>query len=225
LFDIFAARPVSGGIYMIESSMDISQQSIRDLRFKIAGWLSICLGILEIPLFISSLVFRSDPFLKPLFLFLIFTPLIFFRWIGTVYVLIQFRRLLNERYDFFKADVIITLQIIISIIIGVKDILMAYIEALFPLSDVAGTLGLVLYIFSLLVGGAIGIFLGARLLAIREDSYGSLRTWAIITIIASSCFVSIILTPIGLALYLLNGIILGVIFLKAAEAEAQVDFV
>ena len=212
---------------MIESSMDISQQSIRDSRFKIAGWLSICLGILEIPLFISSLVFRSDPFLKPLFLFLflIFTPLIFFRWIGTVYVLIQFRRLLNERYDFFKADVIITLQIIISIIIGVKDILMAYIEALFPLSDVAGTLGLVLYIFSLLVGGAIGIFLGARLLAIREDSYGSLRTWAIITIIASSCFVSIILTPIGLALYLLNGIILGVIFLKAAEAEAQVDFV
>ncbi len=208
---------------MIESSTDISPQSIRDSHFKIAGWLSICLGILEIPLFISSLVFRSDPsFLKPLFLFLIFTPLIFFRWIGTVYVLIQFRRLLNERYDFYKADVIITLQIIVFIIIGVKDILMAYIEALFPISD---TLGLVLYIFSLLVGGAVGIFLGARLLAIREDPYGSLRTWAILTIIASSCFVSIILTPIGLALYLLNGIILGIIFLKAAEAEPQVDFV
>jgi hypothetical protein len=222
LFDIYSERPVSGGIYMIESSTVISQQSIRDLRFKIAGWLSICLGILEIPLFITSLVFRSDPFLKPLFLLLIFTPLIFFRWIGTVYVLIQFRRLLNERYDFFKADVIITIQIIVSIIIGAKDILMAYIDALFRVSD---AVGLVLYVFSLLVGGAIGIFLGARLLAIREDPYGSLRTWAIITIIGSSCFVSVILTPIGLPLYLLNGIILGVIFLKAAQAEAEVEFV
>ena len=210
---------------MIESSMEISQQSIQDMRFKIAGWLSICIGILEIPLFIFSIAARSDPSLKPVLLYVVFLPLIFLRWICVVYILIQFKRLLNERYDYYKADLIITIQIVVSILIGAKDILMANIEALFPLSELAGGLSAVFFIFSLLVDGTIGIFLGARLLAIREDPYGSLRLYAIITIITSSCLITILLLPIAGLLFLLSCVILGMIFLKAAEAEAQVEFV
>ena len=210
---------------MIESSMEISQQSIRDMRFKIAGWLSICIGILEIPLFIFSIAARSDPSLKPVLLYLVFLPLIFLRWICVVYIFIQFKRLLNERYDYYKADLIITIQIIVSILIGAKDILMANIEALFPLSELAGGLSAVFFIFSLLVDGTIGIFLGVSLLAIREDPYGSLRLYAIITIISSSCLITILLLPIAGLLFLLSCVILGMIFLKAAEAEADVEFV
>jgi hypothetical protein len=222
---MFAVRPVSGGFYMIESSTEISQESIRDWRFKIAGWLSICIGILEIPLFIFSIAARSDPSLKPVLLYVVFLPLIFLRWICVIYIFIQFKRLLNERYDYYKADLIITIQIVVSILIGAKDILMANIEALFPLSELAGGLSAVFFIFSLLVDGIIGIILGVSILGIREDPYGSLRTWAILTIIASSCLITILLLPIAGLLFLLSCVILGIIFLKAAEAEAQVEFV
>ena len=210
---------------MIESIGESPQSSIRDLRFKIAGWFSIYVGIFEIPLFIFSLFARSDPSLKPVLLYTAFLPLILIRWVCVVYALIQFRRLLNERYGFYKADVIITIQIVVSVITCVKDILMNNLEALFPLSDLTSGLGGALYIFSLLVDGTVGIFLGATLLAIREDPYGSLRLYAVITIISSSCLLTILLLPVAGLLFLVGSVILGIIFLKAGDSEPQVDFV
>jgi len=216
---------VSGGLDMIELSKDNSESSIRDLGFRIAGWFSICMVISLIFLISCWIVARIDPSLKSVLLYMIYSPLSLFRWICMVYILIQFKRLLNERYDFYKADMIIKIQIVVSIIYGVEDILMNNIEALFPLSGFAGGFNDVFSIFYLLVSGIVGIFMGVSLLAIREDPYGSLRLYAIISIITSSFLVTILLVPIASLLFLLQSVILGMIFLKAAEAEAQVEFV
>jgi hypothetical protein len=102
---------------------------------------------------------------------------------------------------------------------------MSNIEALFPLSGLAGGFNVVFSIFYFLVSGIVGMFMGVSLLAIREDPYGSLRLYAIISIITSSCLVTILLVPIASLLFLIQSVILGIIFLKAAEAEAQVEFV
>jgi hypothetical protein len=102
---------------------------------------------------------------------------------------------------------------------------MANIKGLLPHSTFVGILDIGLGILSLLLYGTIGIVLGVSLLAIREDPYGLLRTFAIIEIVASSFLVSIILFPLGIPLVILNFVILGIVFLKAAETEAHVEFV
>ena len=219
---------------MIELSKDNSESSIRDSRFIIAGWFSICLAIFQIPSLIFFIIARSNPSIKSVPLYMIYSYLSLFRWICIGYILIQFKRLLNERYDFYKADVFIKIGIVVTIITGVEDILVINIEALLPLAGLSSALPLLgldggfnvaFGILYLLVSGTVGIFMGVSLLAIREDPYGSLRLYAIILIITSSCFVTIVLVPIAALLVLWQSVILGMIFLKAAKTEPQVEFV
>jgi hypothetical protein len=55
------SMPASGGMHMIESNWESSESSIRDSRFQIAGWFTICVGIFEIPLFIRLLPVAIHP--------------------------------------------------------------------------------------------------------------------------------------------------------------------
>ncbi len=75
------------------------------------------------------------------------------------------------------------------------------------------------------MAGIIGIIFGIRLLRINYESSSLIRTYAVISLISSAFMLSVFLILIGLLSSLPNGIILGILFMKEAETEPQVEFV
>jgi hypothetical protein len=73
--------------------------------------------------------------------------------------------------------------------------------------------------------GILGIVLGVYLLRVREDPSGLFRIYAILYIIASSCMATVLLVPIAMPLFLVEAVILAILFFRAADAEPQVEFV
>ena len=171
---------------------------------------------------VISIIYASDPILKPLVLTRI--PLAILRMCFTIYVLIQFKRLLNERHDIYKANGIITGMIILEIVWGVNSIIFTPLLELSPLRFL-GILYIAYVVLHIILYGILGIVLGVYLLGVREDPSGLFRIYAILSIVTSSCIVTVILLPVDLLLGLVGSVILAILFFRAAEAEQQVEFV
>jgi hypothetical protein len=207
---------------MIISSTVDSPQYSPDTRFKAAGWLSI-LGIFLACVDIVIVIFySSNPVLKPLVLFRI--PLVILRVSFAIFVLVQFKRLLNERYDLHKANVIITAMIILEIVWGAYNIVFMPLVELSPLKFL-GIFQIAFAVLFLISYGILGIVLGVYLLGVREDPSGLFRIYVILSIVASSCLATVVLAPIAILLGLVETVILAILFFRAAEAEPQVEFV
>ena len=91
-----------------------------------------------------------------------------------------------------------------------------------------GTFRLLISVFAipmLLLGGIIYFIYGVRLLELKDQTSGLYRIYAIIQIIASVCFFTLILWPIGDLLYIVALLVLGMIFLKESETEPEAEFV
>lgn len=205
---------------MIISSTVNSQPLVSDSQFKTAGWCAIFAMLFAIPLWIIGFLYLN---LRPLLF--IYIPLVVAGNVFWVYVLVQFKRLLNERYDFHSLNAIIIAQIVINLTLCVEDILVKIIMGVFTPVAFLGILQLGFFVLAYFLLGILGIVAGIRLLEIREDPSRLLRTLAIITIVSSFCFVSIILLPIGYLIGLANSVILAIIFFRAADVETQVEFV
>ena len=208
---------------MIISSTVDSSPYAPDARFRTAGWLSI-LGIL-VTCFdvVITMISLSSPNLKPLYLVRI--PLITLRVGFEVYVFVQLKRLLNERYDIREADGIITGMIVLDIVWGVDAMMIFPFVGLPPLGFLGILHNIVAVLLFLTIYGILGIFLGVYLLRVREDPSGLLRIYAILCIIASSCMATVLLSPIAILLFLVEAVILAILFFRAAETEPQVEFV
>ena len=101
---------------MIISSTVDSPQYAPDTGFRTAGWLTI-IGIFVAGVdAVIAIMSLSNPSLKPLYLVRI--PLIILRVSFGVYVFVQLKRLLNERYDTHEANGIITGMIVLDIAWG-----------------------------------------------------------------------------------------------------------
>lgn len=182
---------------MVIASTATSQQPSQDSRFKTAGWFSILGAILFFPGFIIE-IFPNFHTIFKLSLFPYITLIIIAAPVLLVYVFTQFKRLLNERFNIHNLNAIITALIISNIVVGVKHILISQ-SLITPLIRPFTLLGM----SSFLLLGVIGIILGVRLLSIHDQSSGLLQAYAIISIIASSCFLSIILFSFGMLLLFL----------------------
>jgi len=192
-------------------------------RYKIAGWLSIFVAIIFVPKFVLSLIFGiiAHKYHFPgMYLFdaLLTIPLT----VLFVYLLITFRFLLNERYDFHDVDKLITINYWCLIITGFISIL----------DDVLKTLGisgqnlitpdiiLLITFFSVFyLMGVISIIYGIRVLRMKGDLFGMLKVYVYTTIAGGVCLVSIILFPLSLIVAVATYILEGIIFLRAAEDE------
>lgn len=225
LFDIITINDKKPfrGMYMIIASTENSHESVHDSRFRIAGCLSFIDAALTLPMIIVSILPASQDILG--FLPFIEIPLAVVSTALFFYVFTQLKRLLIERYDIHDMNTIITALIFIGIFGGAYLIIMAIITAMFPNVDFISLLDTILGIPILLLAGIVGVFFGVRLLRIHDESSSLLRSYAVICLISSACFISIIFIPIGLLLWIPNGVILGIVFLKAAETETQVEFV
>ena len=210
----------SGGIHMIIASTIASQSSVPDLRFKAAGWASFLGVFLVIPAIVTAILADKIP---PVVL--IYVPIIVVGNACAIYVLIQFKRLLNERCDFHGVDGIIIALIVISLVFASIDAIIMVVTTLIIPSAKVGSTGIAIFIMLLVVLGILGIIMGARLLAVQENVSGLLRPFAILAIISSSCQTTIILLPITCLLLIPCSVIMGMMLLRAANAEPQVEFV
>ena len=88
-------------------SSTVNSPLVLDSQFKTAGWFAIFATLLALPLWIIALLYLN---LRPLLL--IYTPLAVAGNVFWIYVLVQFKRFLNERYDVHRLNAIIIFYII-----------------------------------------------------------------------------------------------------------------
>jgi hypothetical protein len=208
---------------MIISSTVDSPQYAPDTGFRIAGWLTIFgLFVTGVDVVITILSL-SNPNLKPLYLVRI--PLLFLRVGFAVYVLVQFKRLLNERYGIHEANGIITGLIILEIAWGADAMVVFPLVGLSPSGFLGILHNVIAALLFLTLYGILGIVLGVYLLRVREDTTGLFRIYAILYIITSACIATVLLSPIAMLPGLAGAVILAILFFRAAEAEPQVEFV
>jgi drug/metabolite transporter (DMT)-like permease len=198
-----------------------------DNRYSLAGGLAIAQAILFPLAFGMSIVqdligkaaFKFEgPTVGPSdLLFIIFTV------IG-VYVLIMFRKLLNERYNYHGIDTLIIISIWWSILFQISNLIMKAYAVLIGLEPrlILALIYLSFFIIAMLTIGIVDILIAVRLLKIKDKLNDLLRAFAYITIIAGILEASIVLSPLALILVPVTCVILGMIFLREKE---EVEFV
>lgn len=134
-----------------------------------------------------------------------------------IFVLYMFRRLLNDSYDFHRADKLIAIQIWAMIVTFPLLIATNFMDA-----DTSQTLWLialgsipVVIIFQTVIT----ILFARRLLTLNDDLYGLKKSFVRWTIVAAILQATIILMPLGVLAYIATQIMLGVIFLRAKDDE------
>jgi len=207
---------------IISSTMD-SPQYAPDTDFRTAGWLIILGMFVTFVDVVITIISLSNPNLKPLYLVRI--PLITLRVGFEVYVFVQLKRLLNERYAIHEANGIITGMIVLDIVWGVDAMIIFPFVGLPPVEFLGILHTVIAALLFLTLFGVLGIMLGVYLLRVREDPSGLFRIFAILYIVTSSCMATVILSPIAMLPGLVASVILAILFFRAAEAEPQVEFV
>ncbi len=142
-----------------------------------------------------------------------------------VYVLIMFRKYLNERYDFHDIDLLITLSIIWSIVFTVGMMLMnALVVVYWPVPEM--TLGVAYISFiavSMVAIGIIDIFIAVNLIKKKDFTNDLLKVFGYITLIAGFCELTVFLSPLAaVLLFPVTSVILGLVLLRANEEAAFV---
>jgi len=183
---------------------------------NLVGWLSIISGILLIPEIVLAAALGFVSFDVYAFV----TPLHVFNLAITTFVLFMFRSLLNNQFDFHRADILITLLIIFNIIFFIMGILelATYTRELNPDAEpLLSIVDKVLYI----TFGLLTITFGVVLHKLRDDLFGLLKPYAFATIGSGVCGATLILAPVGKLAAAVAYVTLGMIFLRA-KREADI---
>lgn len=208
---------------MNESILE-SQETVKtpENTYTLAGWLAIAMGVL-FPLgflvgFLQQLIgIKRAGYYVPSFgvaelIFLAHTVI-------AVYVYLSLRKLLTERYNFRKINTLIMLSILWLILFQIESFgIKLFMIILWPVEEitVALTQGAFLVV-NLLIIGVIDLLIGIKLLG-EKDKLGDLFTaFAVVTLIAAICELTLFLAPIALILIPVSCVILGMIFLREKE--------
>ena len=196
-------------------------------KYKMAGWLALAQAILFPLSFIVAIAqtaFFGSGFkpAAPVFgpsdlMFVVVTAL-------SVYILIQFRTLLNERYNFTGIDTLIAVAIWLYILFQIGGLLLKGISIiLWPMHE---TLYVVLSLaplaISMLAMGIVDVMIGIRLLKAGESLNELIVALAYITLAAGGLELTVILSPLALILVPISMVILAMIFLREKE---ELEFV
>ena len=184
-----------------------TQGSLSVSKLKFLAWLSLFYFLFSFPTIGMDFMTGVEPGNKTYdIMATVFTIISMIIWI---YLLVSFKLLLNERFEFFRANVYINLLILISVFSTLVSFLM---EGNLDAHDEA-TIG---FIASILVVGIISILLGIRLLRIKIKYYG-MRLYAWCSIFSGISMTSIFLLLLAIPFGLLMDIALAVIFFTAAN--------
>ena len=136
-----------------------------------------------------------------------------------VYALIMFRKLLNERYNYHGIDVLITLSILCNILFITGSLVLRGLYAVmwrWPEVELAVAYFAFMAI-SMVIFGIVDIFIGIRLLKIQGNPNVLLKIFAVVSLIAGLCELTVLLTPIALFLAPVSFVVLGLVLLKEDE--------
>ena len=191
-------------------------------RFVVAGWAAIAAaGLMPVAFIVAGLeeaafdlgvTNRAVGLGASDFLLLIFGAV-------TIYVLIELKRMLYERYSFRGLDAIIVLAIAWSVVnYGGSFALQSFFSITAPAAGVsAEAVTTVFWIVCIGVFGVIDAILGIMLL-IRGRRFGiPLLVFAAFSLAMGLCEVTVILSFFGLLLFPVAYIALGVAFLRPEE--------
>ncbi len=191
---------------------------MRDNRYKAPGWLAISLAVL-FPLnivfgivqsIIGKKVFGVEgPMVGPSdLLSLLFTFLV-------IYVLYMFRRLLNERYNFHGANVVIWAAICWHVVFAIGSLMLTLLAIhMGPHAEIPTIIAFaVLFILAMTTGGLIDIMLAVKLLRMKEMN-DPMKVFTYVTLATGIVEVTVILAPLALILFPVWCVTMGIIFLR-----------
>lgn len=195
-------------------------------RYSLAGWLALTQAIL-FPLSIIVGVAQSiigakafgieGPVVGPADMIGVLMTAI------GVYVLVIFRRLLHERFNFHGVDVLITVAIWWVVVFEIGGIALKLFMMLIPFSPIVETIMLLIFFsMGMVVVGIVDIMMAVRLLKMKAEMSDLLCAYVYITLAAGIAEVSVVLSFMSFILFPVASVILGLVFFKEKE---QAEFV
>lgn len=186
------------------------------LKYVVAGWMAIVSAVLLVPYAILSLVFHIRPdavaVLLPISILIVILQMT-----CSIFALIQFRNLLNERYRFHEVDTLVP----ILIPGGIAITFVLFMGFIFPALKIPALVVLIILDIPVSI---VGILFGIRLLRLKAKLHGLLQPLAYMHILASIFFLTLILGTLGLLIMAVFEVLLGILFLHRDEDE-EVEFV
>lgn len=191
-------------------------------KFSVAGWLAVVQALL-FPLIyvvafaekgITNIVMHVDrPFYGPSDLMTMAYTVI------SVYALLMFKKLLNERFEYHDLDLLIYISIWWVIVFEITGLgLRFFAIALWDTNRILiGVVYLVFLTASMVTIGIVDILIAVKLLRIKEVFSEYIRAFAYISMATGICEVSVLLTPIALLLAPFTWIILALIFFRNTQ--------
>ena len=188
-------------------------------RLTLAGWLAITYAVLAIPFFalsaaLSSLYGDEVKIANLLLLLVIFA-------LG-IFPILWLKNLLNTRLSFRITDIFISLIIWLNVaqaviyILGILSPLGQPFDEEIPFLTPAMLASLALTVPTAFVY----IMFAIKLLRLQDPLHGMLKPFAYMIMAAGFCYGTIVLVPFGLLAELISYIILGIIFIRAAESSS-----
>lgn len=187
-------------------------------RLKLAGWLAIAYAILAIPFFALSAALSSQAGDEVKIANLLLILVIFCL---SIFPILWLKNLLNTRLSFRDTDIFIILIILVNVaqagiyILGILTQLGQPFLAEMPFLTPAMLASLALTIPTAFVY----IMFAIKLLRLQDPLHGMLKPFAYMIMAAGFCYGTIVLVPFGLLAELISYVILGIIFIRAAESS------
>jgi hypothetical protein len=198
-------------------------------EFALAGYMAIAAAVLILPSFVLGIATEVAKHRAPDLILPLLVPyfaITICYTIAAIYVVIQFRSLLNKRHGFHAIDGLIT-----AIVVGVVAMtLYAMPMKFFGLTGVLDE-GPMVFLASIPVAvigitlGILGIILGARLLKLPADNTSYYRVYAWLSIAAGACFVTFFLSPLGGLIDAAANIVLAMLFFNPDVEDPRPEFV
>jgi hypothetical protein len=180
--------------------------------YTLAGWLSILQAVVVILPKVAIDLFAGPLSLSGSGMVQLITAIQAAGDLLGIYVLIMFRRLLNERHSFHRVDTLINAIICCYIAAAVLVVLELALSA--PVAVMSGIM--IVYALSSLIS----ILYAVRLLKLENNLSGLLKPYSYSTIVAGLFGATLVLGEYGRAIYMVSLILLGMILIRA-ESEPE----
>ncbi len=184
-------------------------------QYALAGWLAIVSAVLLFPEI--GLAALSE-FVSTGFDILVI-PIHIANAIIGVYILLRFRQLLNQEFDFHAADNLLTTLILINVVSSIVSLVSLSVG--FLGIGVSGKDALsIVFVVLFVIYNFVTIAFGVVLIRMERDLFGMLYPFAYTSIGSGVCGATVILAPVGLLAAMAALVMQGMILLRAGrEAE------
>ena len=191
---------------------------MNDNRYALAGWLVFVKMAVQFVMFMFIIFVLATGSRTTGFLILRAMILVVLS-LAVVYILYTLRRLLHERYDFHKADIVIPILAWFSVL---STAVAQIIEIMVFMNQDLKLLILVEVLFSVIPMGILLLIFGSILLKITDAQNTLLRPFTYTTLVSGVVLLSLLLAPFVIIVTAISDILLGLLFLSP---EPEVEFV